>query len=53
LNAMIDTDFKAPGVYRFGLATGWKAMKSDDAEWFLEKVLRITTRDPGFSVSSL
>ena len=27
-------------VYRFCLATGWKAMKGDDAEWFLEKDVR-------------
>ncbi|MCZ7636887.1 MAG: phage terminase large subunit family protein [Verrucomicrobia bacterium] len=35
VNAMIDTGFKASEVYRFCLATGWKAMKGDDAEWFL------------------
>lgn len=40
VNAMIDTGFKASEVYRFCLATGWKAMKGDDAEWFLEKDAR-------------
>mgnify|MGYP006967061282 CR=1 FL=1 len=34
---MIDTGFKASEVYRFCLATGWKAMKGDDAEWFLSQ----------------
>jgi hypothetical protein len=35
VNAMIDTRFKASEAYRFCLATGWKALKGDDAEWFL------------------
>jgi hypothetical protein len=34
VNAMIDSGFKASEVDRFCLATGWKAMKGDDAEWF-------------------
>jgi phage terminase large subunit GpA-like protein len=34
-NAMIDSGFKAREVYRFCLATGWKAFKGDDAEYFL------------------
>jgi len=37
VNAMIDTGFKASEVYRFCMATGWKAMKGDDAEWFLSQ----------------
>lgn len=35
VNTMIDTGFKAAEGYRFCLATGWKAMKGDDAEWVL------------------
>ena len=34
-NCMIDSGFKATEVYRFCQATGWKAMKGDDADWFL------------------
>jgi phage terminase large subunit GpA-like protein len=37
VNSMIDTGFKASELYRFCLATGWKAMKGDDAEWFLSQ----------------
>ncbi len=37
VNAMIDTGFKASEVYRFCMATGWKSMKGDDAEWFLSQ----------------
>jgi phage terminase large subunit GpA-like protein len=37
VNAMIDSGFKASEVYRFCMATGWKAMKGDDAEWFLSQ----------------
>jgi phage terminase large subunit GpA-like protein len=40
VNAMIDTGFKASEVYRFCLGTGWKAMKGDDAEWFLSQAPR-------------
>lgn len=40
VNAMIDTGFKASEVYRFCMATGWKAMKRDDPEWFLTQDLR-------------
>src|SRR5437667_7441316 len=36
-NAMLDSGFKASEVYRFCLATGWKAFKGDDAEYFLHK----------------
>ncbi len=36
-NAMLDSGFKAAEVYRFSLATGWKAFKGDDAEDFLHK----------------
>ncbi len=35
---MIDSGFKASEGYRFCLATGWKAFKGDDAEYFLHKV---------------
>ena len=34
---MIDSGFKASEVYRFCLATGWKAFKGDDTEYFLDK----------------
>ena len=34
-NAMIDSGFKASEVYRFCQATGWKAMKGDNAPYFL------------------
>jgi len=34
-NAIVDSGFKAREVYRFCLATGWKAFKGDDAEYFL------------------
>jgi phage terminase large subunit GpA-like protein len=37
VNAMIDSGFKASEVYRFCMAIGWKAMKGDDAEWFLSQ----------------
>ena len=37
VNAMIDTGFKASEVYRFCMATGWKAMKGDEPEWFLSQ----------------
>lgn len=33
--ALIDTGFKASEVYRFCQAAGWRAMKGDEAEWFL------------------
>lgn len=39
-NAMLDSGFKASEVYRFCLATGWKAFKGDDADFFLHKDLR-------------
>jgi phage terminase large subunit GpA-like protein len=35
LNAMIDSGYKASQVYRFCVATGWKAFKGDDAKFFL------------------
>jgi phage terminase large subunit GpA-like protein len=34
-NSMMDAAFKASEVYRFCLATGWKAFKGDDADFFL------------------
>lgn len=34
-NAIIDSGYKAPEVYRFCLAAGWKPFKGDDAEFFL------------------
>lgn len=36
-NAMLDSGWKATEVYRFCLATGWKAFKGDDYEYFLFK----------------
>lgn len=36
-NAMIDTGYKAAEQYKFCLATGWKAFKGDDAEYFMAK----------------
>ncbi len=36
VNGMIDSGFKGSKIHRFCLATGWRAMKSDDAEWFLK-----------------
>ncbi|HNQ90700.1 MAG TPA: phage terminase large subunit family protein [Verrucomicrobiota bacterium] len=35
VNAMIDSGLKASEVYRFCMGAGWKAMKGDEAEWFL------------------
>ena len=35
LNCMIDSGYKASEVYKFCLATGWKAFKGDDAPYFL------------------
>ncbi len=37
VNAMIASGFKASEFYRFCLATGWKTMKGDDAEWFISQ----------------
>ena len=34
-NAVIDSGYKANEVYRFCSATGWKAMKGDDAPHYL------------------
>ena len=39
-NCMIDSGFKASEVYRFCQATGWKAFKGDEVEWFLVKDAR-------------
>jgi len=39
-NAMIDTGYKASEIYRFCLATGWKAMKGDDTDYFLHRDLK-------------
>src|SRR5439155_2347588 len=38
-NAMLDSGFKASEVYRFCLATGWKAFKGDDTEYFRQRRL--------------
>ena len=35
-NSMMDSGFQAPEVYRFCLATGWKAFKGSDAEYFVD-----------------
>lgn len=35
VNCMIDSGFKAGEVYKFCMATGWKAFKGDDAPYFL------------------
>ena len=37
VNSVIDSGWKANEIYRFCAATGWKAMKGDDAEYFLAK----------------
>lgn len=34
VNSMLDTGFQAADCYKFCLATGWKAFKGDDAEFF-------------------
>lgn len=43
-NAVVDSGFKAAETYRFCIATGWKAFKGDDAEFFL--VLNEATKKP-------
>jgi hypothetical protein len=44
-NALIDSGFKAGEVYRFCLATGWKAFKGEpNAEYFLHTVIDPKTR---------
>lgn len=60
-NCMKDSGFKAREVYRFCLATGWKAFKGDDAEYFLHvdkktkrayrRVYRLTWADPHFGTN--
>jgi len=57
-NAMIDSGFKAAELYRFCQATGWKAMKGDDAQYFphrdkkrkktIRRMWSKTTVDPSF-----
>ncbi len=60
--SVIDSGFKASEVYRFCLASGWKPMKGDDAEWFLRtnertgkpvrKLWRMVWVDPTFGAAA-
>jgi hypothetical protein len=44
LNSIVDSGYEAQDVYRFCMATGWKAFKGDDTQFYI--VPRTDPRDP-------